>query len=152
MLKNNKGAALMQVLLVTAVLAGMATMLLRASLSRMTSVRQTRLSVSQELLIESCQAEINMMWSQKKPAVFQRDMAGCWMNCKIDPEEDTWSPYTQSKCYKTDTNATRSYTCKVPVNGDTVSVTAEFTEPSAEEPNKPCELTYTVNAADTEQL
>lgn len=34
MLKNQKGAALLQVLLITVVLAGMATMLLRASLSR----------------------------------------------------------------------------------------------------------------------
>ena len=39
--KNKKGAALLQVLLVTVILAGMATMLLRASLSRTTAARKT---------------------------------------------------------------------------------------------------------------
>ena len=38
-LKNSKGAALMQVLLVTIVLAGMSAMLLRATLSRTMTVR-----------------------------------------------------------------------------------------------------------------
>ena len=46
MLHNKRGAALLQVLLVTVVLAGMATMLLRANLSRTTTSRQTRRAVS----------------------------------------------------------------------------------------------------------
>ena len=54
MLKNQKGAALLQVLLITVVLAGMATMLLRASLSRTSGARQTRRAVSSQLYINAC--------------------------------------------------------------------------------------------------
>ena len=56
MLKNKKGAALMQVLLITAILAGMATLLLRNSLTRTISSRKTRRNVSAEMLIQSCMA------------------------------------------------------------------------------------------------
>ena len=155
MLRNTKGAALMQVLLVTAILAGMATMLLRASLSRTTSARQTRQSVSTELLIESCQAEINMMWSQKKPETFQRDLAGCWMNCNIKVSEDNWtsgSPYTSSKCHTQSGKATHSYTCKVPVHSSTVDVVATFAEPSSPTSGAACQLEYTIATADIDKL
>ena len=80
MLQNNKGAALLQVLLVTVVLAGMATMLLRASLSRTTAARQTRRAVSTDLLINSCMAEVNAIWSSKSPEQFKRDLADCCMS------------------------------------------------------------------------
>ncbi len=154
MLNNKKGAALMQVLLVTAILAGMATMLLRASLSRTSSARQTRQSISSELLIEACQAEINMMWSQKTPETFKRDLAGCWMNCKIASSEDTsWlsnpTSYESSQCHTTLANATRSYTCNVPVPGGTVDVTATFSTPSG---TSPCKLTYTIDRDNIDQL
>ena len=171
MLHNKKGAALMQVLLATAVLAGMATMLLRASLSRTSSVRQIRQTVSTELLIESCQAEINMMWSKKKPEVFKRDLSGCWMNCKTkiggtggDYEDpDTWkdNDLTTSKCYSNTnkinaTNATRSYICHVPVvvaGGDTtIDVTATFAIPEGDNDGKPCQLTYSLAKDDSEHM
>ena len=155
MLTNKKGAALLQVLLVTAILAGMAAMLLRASLSRSTSVRNTRQNVSKELLIEACQAEINIMWSYKKPEVFQRDLAGCWMNCSFpigeeDTDDKTWdgTDYTTSKCHTTPTNATRTYTCSARDNG--VPVTATFLEPSSDEnkgPDGQCKLTYSIGTA-----
>lgn len=157
MLTNKKGAALLQVLLVTAILAGMATMLLRASLSRSTSVRNTRQNVSKELLIEACQAEINIMWSYKKPEVFQRDLAGCWMNCSVPFTEDesgdsfNGTDYTTSKCYTAPTNATRTYTCSARDNG--VPVTATFLEPSSDEnkgPDGQCILTYTIGKQDFE--
>ena len=162
MLKNKKGAALLQVLLVTAVLGGMAAMLLRAQLSRTTSVRQTRKAVSQELLIESCQAEINMMWSHKSPDAFERDLAGCWMNCNVAIDNDTYTgaSYTTSKCHTESDTATRSYTCKVPVvGGDPINVTAEFlthTENDQTVPNRTadgsCELKYTIDADASEKL
>ena len=60
-LKNNKGAALMQVLLVTVVLAGMSAMLLRATLSRTMTVRQTRRNVSTQIMADSCMAEVNSL-------------------------------------------------------------------------------------------
>ena len=81
-LKNKKGAALLQVLLVTVILAGMATMLLRASLSRTTAARKTRRTVSAQMLVNSCMAQINSMWAAKSPEMFARDMNQCIMYCK----------------------------------------------------------------------
>lgn len=80
-LLNKKGAALMQVLLVTVVLAGMATMLLRSMLSRSTASRRTVRTVSAQTLINTCMTEVNMFWSLKKPEVFQRDLRDGVMYC-----------------------------------------------------------------------
>ena len=77
---NCKGAALMQVLLITVILAGIATMLLRASLSRTTSARRTRRTVSAQILIQTCMAEVNTLWSKKSPEAFQRDLQGVGNN------------------------------------------------------------------------
>ncbi len=152
MLSNKKGAALLQVLLVTAILAGIATMLLRASLSRTTSVRQTRRAVSEELLIESCMAEVNMMWSNKTPEAFKRDMAGCWMNCKTPATGAELnidaSNYLTSAC-NTDGNSIRYYICKTPQAN--VSVKATFEDPSVTGAGD-CKLTYSVERGDAEQM
>ena len=75
-IKNNKGAALMQVLLVTVVLAGMAAMLLRATLSRTITARHTRRSVSTQLMVDSCMAEVNSLWASKSPEAFLGDFNG----------------------------------------------------------------------------
>ena len=156
MLNNQKGAALMQVLLVTAILAGMATLLLRASLARTSSVRQTRQAVSTELLIESCQAQVNMMWSKKTPEAFARDLSGCWMNCKINPADDPWKPgdlYTNSLC-NTSSNATPEYKCTVPVQGGNITVKAKFSQPAVDGTSaaEPCQLTYSLDQTDSEKL
>ena len=166
MLQNKKGAALLQVLLVTAVLGGMVAMLLRVNLSRVTSGRQTRKAVSQELLIEACQAQINLMWSNKTPWAFERDLSGCWMNClykenPTDPnEQDTWKPgddYTQSKC-NDDTEEeyqVRYYECKLPTTGSTVTVRARFLTNNDGSPKKDdghCHLQYRIVETAIEQL
>ena len=70
---SKKGAALMQVLLITLILAGIATMLLRVNLSRMTSARKTRRTVSAQMLIQSCMAEVNQLWTSKNINAFYRD-------------------------------------------------------------------------------
>ena len=102
---SQKGAALMQVLLVTLVLAGMATMLLRASLSRTTSARKTRRTASAQVLIQSCMAEVQALWGAKTPDAFYRDMQG-----------DSSGPFMY--CKERNTNGTcksgkieRTYTC-----------------------------------------
>lgn len=76
MWNNKKGAALMQVLLITAILAGMATMLLRTSLTRTASARKTRRTVSASMLIQSCMAEVNALWASKKVDAYTRDLKG----------------------------------------------------------------------------
>ncbi len=104
---NKKGAALMQVLLITVILAGIATMLLRASLSRVTSARKTRRSVSAQVLIQSCMAEVNTLWSKKTPEAFRRDLlgdsSGPFMYCSGGTGTSCTGSYIQ-----------RTYTCTIP--------------------------------------
>lgn len=136
-LKNKKGAALLQVLLVTVVLAGMATMLLRASLSRSTSARQTRRTVSAQLLVHSCMVEVNALWAAKKPEVFQRDMSQCLMYCK-----------TAGSGTCANAQQVRSYTCqKQTISGVEYTVTANF-EDDVPEANgwEQCKLTYEISS------
>ena len=140
MLHSKKGAALFQVLLITVVLAGMATMLLRASLSRTSSMRQSRRTVSAQLLINTCMSEINTLWSVKKPEIFARDRENCYMWCNA--EEGETCTLTGSSA-----NASRSYTCQVSNGGNEYNVEAKFTGTSSTADG--CELTYTItNAGD----
>lgn len=117
MIKNNKGAALMQVLLITMILAGMATMLLRASLSRTASARKTRRTVTAEMLIESCMAEVNALWSAKSEGVFLEDLA-------TDMHHSTPIMYTGTDAFQ------NTYVCSVadPNGGEPYQVTARFVE------------------------
>lgn len=113
-------------------------MLLRASLSRSTAARKTRRTVSAQLLVNSCMAEVNTLWSIKSPEAFSRDMNQCLMYCK--------STNTTATCSAA--NSVRTHTCTIPLNGVDYTVTAEFTEssPSADG-GKKCELSYTVDAS-----
>ena len=87
MLSSKKGAALMQVLLVAAILAGIATMLLRANLSRVSTAHQTRRLTSSQIEVESCMEEINQMWAAKTPEAFSRDLRECIFYCKAGPNK-----------------------------------------------------------------
>lgn len=137
MLSNKKGAALLQVLLVTVILAGMATMLLRASLSRTTAARKTRRTVSAQMLVNSCMAEVNTLWSVKSPEAFARDMSQCIMYCKSNDVAGVCST----------ANSVRKHTCEITVNGVDYDVDAEFTKTSpTEDGNTKCLLTYTVKS------
>ena len=140
MLHNKKGAALLQVLLVTAVLAGMATMLLRASLSRTTSARRTHRIVSSQLLIENCQAEVNALWSAKTPSVFKRDLSKCAMRCVTssctgNKRIDSHECISHEQDWDGDGNADVIYT---------VTATFKSTSPT----NGVCELEYSLGATD----
>jgi len=134
MLHNKKGAALLQVLLVTSVLAGLATMILRANLSRTLSARQTNRTTAAHMLINACQAEVNALWTAKKPDIFVRDMASCWMTCTADIE---------GTCVN-GSNARRSHTCTIQGGGANkiYSVEARFT---TEIPGiEGCKLEYSI--------
>ena len=137
MWKNKKGAALLQVLLITAVLAGIATMLLRASLSRTTAARKTRRTVSAQMLVNSCMAEVNTIWSIKSPDVFARDLNQCIMYCNSTNLTGTCSSG----------NSVKSHQCKITIDGYEYRVTAEFSDnaPSADG-NTKCELVYTIES------
>ena len=120
MIKNNKrGAALMQVLLITVILAGITTMLLRASLSRTASARKTRRQVSAQVLIQSCMAQVNDLWTAKTPEAFRRDMEMGIMYCKGNGTEDGCPEEDQVK----------ELTC----NFENFQVKAKFTSNTANE-------------------
>jgi hypothetical protein len=135
MLLSKKGAALLQVLLVTAVLAGIASLMLRATISRSTVSRQTRRIVSSQVLVDSCAAEVNVFWGAKIPVVFARDVKQCIMYCKsgdvtndcIDSEK-----VTQYTCQPKTYNGT-GYTVKATMSGNDGN----------------CRITYEVQSAST---
>ena len=119
---NKKGAALMQVLLLTVVLAGITTMLLRASLSRTSSARKTRRTVSGQVLIQSCMAEVNALWSKKNSEAFQRDLkgdsSGPFMYCSGTGTNPAVCPSS---------NIVRDYVCTIPTSyGSSYKVRAYF--------------------------
>lgn len=76
---NKQGAALLQVLILSAVLAGMATMVLRVSLSRTVTANQSKHQVVVQKKIESCMTQVNMLWASKTPDAYGRDLALCQM-------------------------------------------------------------------------
>ena len=131
MLHNKKGAALLQVLLVTVVLAGMATMLLRANLSRTTTSRQTRQAVSRQMLINTCQAEVNALWSLKNADQFAVDLQSCQMYCGTYDENGS--------C----TDLHKSYKCK-PVTVEDVTYQVEATFTGATPNNGKCDIEYEI--------
>lgn len=116
-IKNKKGAALMQVLLVTAVLAGMAAMLLRATLGRTMTVFQTRRFVSTQVLVDSCMAEVNSLWAAKSAEAFrsdfQGDAQGAFMYCDTYTED--------GNCQG---NPHRYYDCSYRIDGTAYTVRA----------------------------
>ena len=143
LIKGKRGAALMQVLLITAVLAGIATFILRASLSRTSNARRTRRTVMAHMLIGSCMSEVNALWAAKKPEAFFRDMDQCIMYCN-DSSSDFSQPCSESK-KKTD------YVCtvedpSVELDGGahpTYKVTALMTTKGSGATQE-CEISYTV--------
>ena len=147
MKNNRKGAALMQVLLMTIVLAGMATVILRATLARTNSARQTRRAVSAQLLIESCMAEVNSVWANKTPETFLRDLRGIGNN---------GTPYMYCTNLNSDgvtcNGVAATYTCKY--DGDNYQVTAKFVKKTGEtDPDKDIwQIEYEVSGATADIL
>ena len=144
MIYNKKGAALLQVLLVSAVLAGMATMLLRASLGRTSASRHARRPVIAETLIERCQGEVTELWAAKTQQAFAYDLEeGCVMYCK--------SRNSDSRCL--DVNKVFTYTCgPYPFDRDNdtqvdieYTVTATMASVTATGGQKLCQVTYELN-------
>ena len=137
MLLSKKGAALLQVLLVTAILAGLASLLLRVSIARANSSRGVRRLVSSQVLIESCATEVNMFWAAKKPETFARDIDQCIMYCKHDNVTD--------ECPSTPVDArVTEYHCKQrSFNSINYDVTATISNSNTA---AGCKITYTIES------
>ena len=139
-LLNRKGAALMQVLLITIILAGMATMLLRVSLSRTASARKTRRASSANILIQACMAEVNTFWSSLTEEAFIKHMnkGKPYFSCSA-LDANGWCP---------DANRVTSHVCQAstPYGAGTAQyqVTAKF--------NNDGKLVYEVNEAGSANL
>ncbi len=137
MLLNKRGAALLQVLIVTAILAGMSAMILRLSLSRTLTSRQTRHIITSQSVVEACMAEVNMLWASKTPAAYARDLANCQM---CDPTSDTGCPENDREG-NANSHVHMCTSVKPSVQHGTYTVEAKM-EPSGTTP--PCKITYTV--------
>ena len=107
---NKRGAALLQVLMLAAVLAGMATMILRVTLSRQVSANQSRHQVKVQKMMESCMAEVNMFWSSKTPTAYGQDLASCQM-CNPSRDGAACSPSLITIYTNRQVNSNLVYAC-----------------------------------------
>ena len=135
---NKKGVALLQVLIVVAVLASMVAMILRVVLSRSATARQTTQTVTAQMLIENCQGEVAYLWAIKKPEVYARDLSRCVMYC--DKE-------TVAEC-AAEPGTYRRHACQqqavYPVNMNTWSEFRVIAQFAGEPDGGRCQLTYTL--------
>ena len=140
---NKRGAALFQVLIITALLAGMSAMILRLSLSRTIASRKARHVIAAQSVIESCMAQVNAVWAAKTPEAYARDLAACQM---CDPIKDG-----SANC-SAENQANKKYTCTgiqaVDDDDVTYTVTAEMDESEQGAGKPPCKITYYVTADD----
>lgn len=150
MLFNKRGAALLQVLIVTAILAGMSAMILRLSLSRTITSRQTRRVVNAQWLIDSCMAEVNAIWAAKTPQAYARDLADCRM-CMNNTKEGGSGESEVPECDTTNPqyDYARIHECvKRDLFGeDKRQVIAKIEKVSgwnASSSTPPCRITYTI--------
>ena len=100
---NKKGVALLQVLIIAAVLAGLSTMILRAIMPRTRSARMLRRTVEAQMLIEACRKEIAEIWAAKDPQRFADDLANCRFFNKED-EDPKYRPPGTSAAHVVDEN------------------------------------------------
>lgn len=131
MLVSKRGAALLQVLIITAILAGMSAMILRLSLSRTVSSHQARRTVKAQTLIEQCMAEVNVLWASKTAEKYRDDLSVCRMCAANEGPEG-------NRCGNSSTNNTynvRNYQIYTCTNG----VVAKM-----ESGGSPCKITYII--------
>ncbi len=142
MYKNKRGVALLQVLMITVLIGGLAAMVLRAVLSRTTTSRQTRHTVASQLAIQTCMAEVNAIWALKTPEQYETDLTGC---AKMI---DTWSGNSSiTDCDGNTPSNTAQWYCRVTpyTDGTEYCVTATIQQKDpAESSASPCKITYTV--------
>ena len=78
---NKRGVALLQVLIISAILAGLSAMILRTTLSRQVAARRTRREVKAQMVIEYAMAYMNNLWALKTPEAYAEDLHNCKIVC-----------------------------------------------------------------------
>lgn len=148
MLLSKKGAAILQVLLLAAVLAGIATMILRFAVSRTSSARQNRRLVAAQLAIESCMAEVNEIWVSKSPEAFERDWNECIFKCTSSDGKDNPNVRCRAEGKPHDIEEAH-HTCEraFQYEGKTYSVQADIRPKSELEDGANCKIEYLVSGA-----
>ena len=126
---NKRGVALLQVLIIAAVLAGIATMILRAVVSRTSVVHQNQKIVTARMLIEGCMKDVAELWVAKTPQEYADDLDAC----RFGVDEDG-NDVTQRSCF-------------VPFPGrgvphDTIEVVASFVD--GPDSDGRCQLRYSI--------
>lgn len=144
MIHYKRGAALLQVLIITAILGGLCAMIARSVLSRQVTSKRVRRTILAQNAIKSCMAEVNAMWALKNPDQYADDLGSC---NKIVP---SWSGSSIKSC---DNQApqTNEWYCRIkPTGGEEYCVTAaiSLTSDSEQEQGAPkCKITYTLHNA-----
>ncbi len=130
MMLNKRGAALLQVLIISAVLAGISAMVLRATLSRTVNARRTRHTISSQMIIENAMAQVNARWASLTPETYAKYLASCILKCNSENVEDC------------ETDENRTTTISVPVaDGSTRNVIVKFWK---EEDTGKCVAKYSI--------
>lgn len=137
---NKRGAALLQVLIVSALLAGMATMILRATLSRTLSARQARHSVFIQKMVENCMGQVSRVWAAKTPEAYARDLAACQM-CDLTADEEADCPQNNITVAGVEIAGNQVYQCGTISIGQ---VSAPVFAVISDEGGDPCTITYVV--------
>ncbi len=144
--RNNRGAALLQVLILSAILAGMATMILRVTLSRSVASKQVRHQITAQKMIESCMAQVNMFWASKTPEAYARDLSQCQM-CSTAPVTSGGDA-----CDGSDTSApgktfpaNKVYSCGEITGGNGYSAQVyAVIETNSDSSDNQCKITYVI--------
>lgn len=126
---NKRGVALLQVLIISAVLAGLSAMILRAVMSRTSTARQNRRTVSAQMIVESCMAQIyDTYYTEKESGTTKEDIIQNMNTCAFDE------------------GPAKEHTCTIDTGEGTYEVKAEFTTDKPDEKHG-CTLKYTIQGA-----
>lgn len=136
MYKNKRGAALLQVLMLSALLAGLSVMVLRATLSRQVTARKTRHDVGVHAAIEACAAEIYNMWAVMTPEQYKTRLS----SCSLPP-----MPAGTQSCAG-GAAASNEWYCRVnPYGTKTYCITAKMGPKEGGETESPCQISFKVH-------
>ncbi|WP_428898391.1 hypothetical protein [Parelusimicrobium proximum] len=125
---NKKGSALMQVLLVSVIIAVIAVFMLRLSLSRTTTVTKARTFINAKHAVDACQAEVNFLMTDMREN-------------SANPGKTNAMVFEEEWC----TSAVKSYPCHA-LNADVDSTVVVYADIVRSSGNNYCQITYRIDS------